>query len=195
MPTLTNPTAKQLTGTVLRELAFVTARKRSQNRRLNLKTVAESVANAVAATTQGAWDCDGGTAASRYPATTVALAVAWFTRLDGTKVVRVRTERVHLKSAAATVTPPYVAGECAEAIIAAGGFPVLVVSRLHDVYAVTVRSEAEAGCPFAKTLYAAPGDPLAWAVYADYLQDADPEKNATVVKTIRDAVGAGVEVK
>lgn len=190
MPTLTNPTAEQVSTLVRDEIVKRNNRKHSQYRRLDPATVATAVVTEIFAKGKpaGALDADGGTHASTYPATTVTLACAWYTRDNGDLVVYVRGRRWTLGAQTDAVQPPY---DCpagyVEGLIAAGGFAVLVDPVLRGIYE-SLKGSAD---PMAAAVYANPGDMTAWVAYADRLDETAGgylDAQAAVATSIRERV-------
>lgn len=184
---LTNPAAEQLRTAVFAAEAASRIGKHTSNRTLDAAAVAEAVVKAVAAQPAGAIDFNGGTSATAYPARTCCIAVAWYTRLDGTKVVRLKGKAVRIKDAKVVPLAPYNAGEFAESVIAAGGFPALVSDGLLSVLSQLKGTETG----FGAALYANPGDLTAWGAFADYLDESGKPEPAAF---IRRRVGVAVKV-
>lgn len=194
MPTLTNPTMSQMTAAVAAEAAFANKQRGSKNRLLT----AEQVSAAVLAVTMrpaGAFDCHGGTAASAYPASTSTLAVAWYTDLQGNKLVRIRTGIAQLKDADACPLAPYNAHHMAEGLIAAGAWPALTSDVLLKGIEL-LRDEGTYPAPVCRRAYDEPGDLRAWVELADEmdaavatLEDADADRVRVTTEAVRKAVG------
>jgi hypothetical protein len=170
MPTLTHPTAKTLTDALTATITATNARK-SPGRRLSASTVTPRVVAMVLAKDAGSFDVHGGTQANSYPARTTALAVAWFTRLDGVKVVRIRCRLRNLTSVNSEVRPPYKRNYFpADWMVnhsPVKGYVLLASEELAEAFN-HVREMPDDVC---QTVAENPDDLTAWAVLADYLDE------------------------
>lgn len=186
--TLVNPTYNAIVAAVEDLIAYQNSRKHTPNRRLNTLQTAVAVANKVVKDTAGALDTDGGTSASSYPARTVAVAVAWFTKINGDKVVRVAASRAELANANTPVTYPYnVPAGFADGLLIADGYPVLVSDTLATIYA-ELHAAGDGAGPMGKAVYENPGDATAWAAYADWLEEHDMPNLAATIRQEVDGV-------
>jgi hypothetical protein len=107
--------------------------------------------------------------------TVAAVSVAWYTRLNGVKVVQIQYGPAKVTRDGVAETPALVSPGYIDQIVAAGGYPVLASERLAGMFAALLRAKKDNidVPPEADAVYAAPGDLNAWKALADTLGSSD----------------------
>lgn len=113
-----------------------------------------------------------------------AISVAWFTRLDGTKVVRIFGKYAKHTAGGVVEYPCNVSPEYQEQIIANGGFCVLCAERLAMAFSYFLRVGDEK--PAFAAVVASPGDLEAWKLACDEFDGINP----AVADDLRKCIGA-----
>jgi hypothetical protein len=132
----------------------------------------ELVALYAVQTPAGFFSADGSGPAGE---TVAAFSVAWYTRLNGVKVVQIQYGPAKVTRDGVVETPSLVSPGFIDQIAAAGGYPVLASERLAGMFAALLRAKKEQidVPPEADAVYAAPGDLTAWKALADTLGSSD----------------------
>jgi hypothetical protein len=105
------------------------------------------------------------------------LSVAWYTRLDGTKVVHLKYGVTKVTPAGAAEAPALVPPELRDQLLSAGGYPVFGSERLCIAFAALLYLQKQgADVSGAEKVLQEPGDLDAWKALAD--SAVDPEGGA-----------------
>lgn len=163
--TITKPTRKQLTALFARAAEAANAGGRTRTLvGFNPAEMADQVMKAK----RGLYEQDGGGVANayKYPATSSAIGIVWYTRPDRVKVVRVSAARIGCSGR--HVSSMNLGTRAQQAKLAAAGMHAVLTDRLlMAVYADSIPG-AEA---FVKTIKKDIGAVTPWLVLADWLDD------------------------
>jgi len=102
-----------------------------------------------------------------------AISVAWYTRLNGVKVVQLQAATPTVTREGDVETPSLVPAKYHEPLLAAGGYAVLASERLSAMFRAMRRAaQFTETAPAAEAVLKAPGDLTAWKALADAIVDA-----------------------
>lgn len=141
---------------------------------------AESIVYAFAQKPAGYYESTGAGAPGQAVA---GLSVAWYTRLNGEKVVHLKYGVTKVNAAGAAEAPALVPPELRDQILSAGGYPVFGSERLCIAFAALLYLQKQgADVSGAEKVLQEPGDLDAWKALAD--SAVDPKAGAEIRKAI-----------